>query len=327
MSGISGFGQKKESYAMSKYAIGIDLGGTSCKIGLFTTEGELLAKDSIPTDASGNGEKILPAIAEGILSRLQEKGISKDEIIGAGMGVPGAVTPDGKVNKAVNLGWHTVRPVAQELSDLVGIPVKVANDANVAALGENWKGAGAGLDSMIMVTLGTGIGGGIVIHNQILVGANGAAGEIGHIIVNHDEEEACNCGHHGCIEQYASATGIARVAGRILAKDDTPSALRDLETITAKDVYDAAREGDAKAKEVVDTVGVLLGRFLAVLTNTINPDAIILGGGVSHAGEILLDSIRPTFLEDAFHAIRDTRILIATLGNDAGIYGGARLVL
>lgn len=259
---------------------------------------------------------------------MVEKSLTKEMVEGLGIGVPGPVGKDGVVNRAVNLGWG-VKPVAQELGDLVGLKVRVANDANIAALGESWMGSGKGFDSVIMVTLGTGIGGGIVIDGQILSGAHGAAGEIGHLTVNEQELEACGCGRFGCLEQYASATGIARYARKTLANNEEPSRLREIapEELTAKDIFDVAKEGDRIANEVVENVCRLLASALAKICVVVDPEAVLIGGGVSKAGQILLDAIVEPFQGMAFHACKDTKILLASLGNDAGIYGGVRLIL
>lgn len=313
---------------MKEYGFGADLGGTTCKLGLFQTDGTLLEKWEIVTDTSNHGENILGDIAAAVHAKMVERSLTKEMVEGLGIGVPGPVSKDGVVNRAVNLGWG-VTPVAQQLSKLSGLKVRVANDANVAALGENWMGSGKGFDSIVMVTLGTGIGGGIVIDGQILAGADGAAGEIGHMTVNEQELEACGCGRFGCLEQYASATGIARYARRALAGSEEPSRLREIkaEELTAKDVFDAAKEGDRMASEVVEAVGKLLASALAKICVVVNPEAVLIGGGVSKAGQILLESIAEPFKNMAFHACRDTKILLASLGNDAGIYGGVRLIL
>lgn len=258
---------------------------------------------------------------------MVENDLTKDMVEGIGIGVPGAVDKDGVVNRAVNLGWDIV-PLAEELGKLSGMKVKVGNDANVAALGENWMGSGKGYNSIVMVTLGTGIGGGIIIDGNILTGANGAAGEIGHIVVNEQEIEACNCGHYGCIEQYASATGIVRMAKRALAGTSEDSKLRTFgEAVSAKDVFDCARAGDKVACDVVDQVCGMLGATLAKIGCVVNPDAFIIGGGVSRAGQILIDALQEPFKAQVFHACKDTPIVLATLGNDAGIYGAVRMLL
>ena len=219
---------------MAKYCFGVDIGGTTVKIGLFSEKEELLDKWEIVTRKDEGGSLILSDIAQSLSDKMEEKGITKDDIVGIGLGVPGPITADGTVLKCVNLGWGVFN-VANEVSSLTGIEnVKVGNDANVAALGEMWKGGGKGHKNMVMMTLGTGVGGGIIINGKILAGSNGAAGEIGHLTVNYDEEETCGCGKKGCLEQFASATGIVKEANRLLLKTDKPSKLRDIQYLSAK---------------------------------------------------------------------------------------------
>lgn len=312
---------------MKEYGFGADVGGTTIKMGLFRTDGTLLDKWEIPTDTSNCGEGILQDIADSVHDKMVGKDLTKDMVEGIGIGIPGAVDHNGVVNKAVNLGWGVV-PVKEELENLSGMRVRVGNDANVAALGENWMGSGKGYKSIVMVTLGTGIGGGIIIDGKILIGANGAAGEIGHIVVDEQEAEACNCGHYGCIEQYASATGIARMARKAMADTETESTMRTFgDDISAKNVFDCAKAGDELAHQVVTKVCNMLGATMADIGCVINPDAFVIGGGVSKAGDILLDYLKEPFQKNIFHASRDTRIVLATLGNDAGIYGAMRMLL
>lgn len=313
---------------MKEYGFGVDLGGTTCKLGLFTAKGKLLEKWEIPTDTTNGGANILKDIAGAVHGKMVEKNLTKHQVEGIGIGVPGPVGRGGVVNRCVNLGWGEVS-IEEELGNLAGMKVKAANDANIAALGESWMGSGKGLHSIVMVTLGTGIGGGVVIDGEILTGANGAAGEIGHMIVNEQELEACGCGRYGCIEQYASATGIARLARKRLAGSGEKGVLGEIppEAITAKDVFDAARTGDALAKAVVEEVCELLSSALAKIACVVDPEAFVIGGGVSAAGQILLDYLQEFYINSAFHACRNTRILLAALGNDAGIYGGMRLIL
>lgn len=312
---------------MKEYGFGADLGGTTIKMGLFKTDGTLLDKWEIPTDTSNQGANILQDIASTVHSKMVERELTKDMVEGIGIGVPGAVDSHGVVNKAVNLGWGVI-PVEEELERLSGMKVKAGNDANVAALGENWMGSGKGYDSLVMVTLGTGIGGGIIIDGKIVTGAHGAGGEIGHMIVNEQELEVCNCGHYGCIEQYASATGIARMARRAMATTTSDSKLRVFgDDVTAKDVFDCAREEDKLACEVVTDVCDLLGATLAKIGCVVNPDVFVLGGGVSKAGQILLDYLQEPFRAQVFHAASETPIVLASLGNDAGIYGAVRMIL
>lgn len=311
---------------MKKYGFGVDIGGTTIKMGFFETNGKLIDKWEIKTDTTNNGENILSDVAKAIDNKLAQEAISRDQVQGIGIGVPGPVCESSVVNRCVNLGWGVVN-VAEELSSLTGLDVKVGNDANVAALGEMWQGGAKGCKDVVMVTLGTGVGGGIIVDGKIVAGFNGAGGEIGHITVNPDEIEACNCGKYGCLEQYTSATGIVRMAKRKMAKSADETSLRKLENITAKDIFDAAKEGDELAKELVDELGEILGSALSNIACVVNPEAIVIGGGVSKAGAILIDTIQEHFQENAFFACRETRFELATLGNDAGIYGCAALVI
>ena len=308
-----------------KYCFGVDIGGTTVKIGLFTTEGELLEKWEIKTRTENHGEAILPDVAESLQNKMQEKNIRKSEVDGIGIGIPAPVMEDGVVQKTANLGWG-YKEVTREMKELTGLPVAAGNDANMAALGEMWLGAGKGQKNVIMVTLGTGVGGGIIVNGKPLVGSHGAGGEIGHFCVNEEETETCGCGNTGCLEQYASATGISRLARRRLERDDSPSSLRGSE-ISAKAVFDALKEGDAVAKEIVEEFGSYLGHALAAIAVITDPSVIVIGGGVSKAGEILLEYVEKYFHEKAFFANQDTRFVLAQLGNDAGICGAAKLIL
>ena len=314
---------------MAKYGFGLDLGGTTCKCGLFTNEGELLDKWEVPTDTSNGGVNILKNLAAAVKEKMAEKNISADDVSGVGIGIPGPVSGDGVVNRCVNLGWGVFN-VEKEFSDeLGGIKVKAGNDANVAALGEAWMGAAKEYSSSVMVTLGTGVGGGVIINDEIITGAAGAAGEIGHIRVNYTEEMTCGCGNHGCLEQYCSATGIARLAKIRLAMNEDESGLRAIPTeiIDAKAVFDEAKKGDVVAKEVVKRACEYLAQGLQVISAVVNPEAFVIGGGVSKAGQILIDEVEYRFNQIAFHGCRNTKIILATLGNDAGIYGAMKLIL
>lgn len=312
---------------MKTYAFGVDIGGTTIKMGLFTTDGNLLNTWEISTRTQENGKYILSDIAETVEDKLIEKGISRLDVEGIGMGVPGPISPDGVVLKCVNLGWGIFN-VEQELGKMIGFKVKAANDANVAALGEMWQGGGKGYKDIVMVTLGTGVGGGIIIHGHILAGINGAAGEIGHLPMRDDETETCGCGKKGCLEQYASATGIMRITRKYLREHtETETALKNMPEFTSKDIFDLAKKGDKVALLMVDEVGILLGKALASIACVVNPEAFVIGGGMSKAGEILLESIRKHYTEYAFHAACNTVFKQAELSNNAGIYGGVRLVL
>lgn len=311
---------------MAKYCFGVDVGGTTVKLGFFDTEGNLLEKWEIPTRTEDNGKEILPDIAASILDKIKEREVDRTEIIGVGIGTPGPVDGEGTVYNAVNLGWGTFS-VKNVLQSLLNIPVEAGNDANVAALGEMWKGGGQGHKNLVAVTLGTGVGGGIIVNGKILSGATGAAGEIGHIHVMDGEEEACNCGNHGCLEQYTSATGIVRLAKRRLAADDKPSVLRTYENFSAKTVWDAVKNGDGLAIEVAEQFGEILGKALADIAGVVNTEIFVIGGGVSKAGPILLDYIQKNYTPYVFEGSRGALFALATLGNDAGIYGAARMVL
>ena len=276
---------------MASYVFGVDIGGTTVKIGLFSAEGELLDKWEITTRTDDGGAYILSDIADSVKAKMAERSIDKADVIGVGMGVPGPVKEDGTVIKCVNLGWGVFN-AAEELSGLLDMKVKVGNDANMAALGEMWQGGGKGHENIVMVTLGTGVGGGIILGGKMLAGTNGAGGEIGHMTMDINETDVCNCGKRGCLEQYASATGIVRLANKALNDTDRPSKLREVQYISAKEIFDAAKSGD-----------------------------------VSRAGQIILDVTEKYFKQYAFHACRSTRFELAVLGNDAGMYGGARAVL
>lgn len=311
---------------MKKYAFGVDIGGTTCKIGFFETSGKLLDKWEIKTNTENNGESILSDVAKAVDNKLAQEGISKDDVQGIGVGVPGPVDSEGVVHRCVNLGWGVV-DVANELGTLTGMKVEVGNDANVAALGEMWQGGAKGCKDVVMVTLGTGVGGGIIVNGKVVAGFNGAGGEIGHITVNHDEIEACNCGQYGCLEQYTSATGIVRVAKRKLAKTTEETSLRTFEPLTAKDVFDEAKAGDEVALGLVDEVCGILGSTLSNIACVVNPEVIVIGGGVSKAGDILIENIQKHYIETAFLSCRDTKFALAGLGNDAGMYGCVEMLL
>lgn len=311
---------------MSKYAFGVDVGGTTCKLGFFKADGALLDKWEIPTNTENGGASILEDVACAIESKLTEKALDRQAVLGVGLGVPGPVLEDGTVKKCVNLGWDVFN-ASRILGSRLGVPVKVGNDANVAALGEMWQGGGKGYQNVVMLTLGTGVGGGIVIGGNILAGANGAAGEIGHLKMRDDERELCGCGGHGCLEQYASATGIVRLARKRLESDPTHTVLRDRPELSAKAVADAAAAGDAVALELIEELGRMLGTAIANVTCIVNPEMVVIGGGVSKAGAILLNAVEKSFRDRAFHACAGTKFSLAELGNDAGIYGCVKLML
>ena len=297
---------------MGKYIYGVDIGGTTVKMGLFDGNGDMLEKWEIVTRKDNNGSEILPDVAKSIKEKNEEKGISAEDILGIGIGVPGPITEDGRVLKCANLGWE-VFSVADEVSKLTGVEkVKVGNDANVAALGEQWRGGGRGFDNIVMVTLGTGVGGGIIQSGKILTGTNGAAGEIGHIKVNPLETRTCGCGCKGCLEQYASATGIMRRAKELLEETDKDSYMRQFENVTGKEIFDAYKEGDELGTQVA---------------SVIDSDAFVIGGGVSKNGPVVIDVVKEEYEKNVLFALKGKEFRIAELGNDAGMYGAVRMVL
>lgn len=311
---------------MANYVFGVDVGGTTVKLGLFDISGNLLEKWEIPTRTENGGVNILPDVAASVQAKMEEKAIKKDDVAGVGIGAPGPVDGRGIIHKAVNLGWSEMN-LKKELSELLGgMQVEGGNDANVAALGEMWKGGGQGHKDLVAVTLGTGVGGGIIINGKVVTGCNGSGGEIGHIHVEDNETEECGCGNFGCLEEYASATGITRLANRQLKACDKDSVLRQGK-VSAKTVFDAVKAGDELAIEVAKQFGEYLGKGLGVIAGVVNPEVFVIGGGVSKAGEVLFDYIRPPFERTVFHGCKDTKFVLATLGNDAGIYGAAKLVL
>lgn len=308
-----------------KYCFGVDIGGTTVKIGLFKTDGELVDKWEIKTHTENQGEAVLPDIAASLKEKMQEREMDTAQVSGIGIGLPAPVDENGIVKNSANIGWG-YKEVTREMEELTGMKVASGNDANVAALGEMWLGAGRGHKNLIMVTLGTGVGGGIIVNGQPLIGAHGAGGEIGHLCMNYEESEVCGCGNKGCLEMYASATGVVRLAGRRLGADDSPSSLREGE-LSAKAVFDALKEGDPVAGEIVEEFASYLGHGLANIAAVTDPSVIVIGGGVSKAGSILLGYIEKYFQEKAFFANKDTKFVLAELGNDAGICGAAKLIL
>lgn len=315
-----------------KWLIGVDLGGTTTKLAFISLYGEILHKWEIPTDVSGEGKSITVNIAKAIDVKLEELGHSKSEVVGIGMGAPGPVDlPTGVIFEAVNLGWREPYPLKDLLEVETSLPAVIDNDANCAALGEMWKGAGNGAKDLVCVTLGTGVGGGVIANGDIVHGVSGAAGEIGHITAAAVGGAPCNCGKSGCLETIASATGIVRLAHEELrtapASGELAEIYKETGCLTAKNVFDAARKNDENALKVIDTVALYLGIALANIANTLNPEKIVLGGGVSKAGDILLNPVKEQFLKNAFPRVaKSTEISIATLGNDAGVIGAAWLV-
>ncbi len=309
-----------------KYGFGVDLGGTTVKIAWFDEAGTLLQKWEIPTDLSDRGKNILPDIARSILAFLGENNIPKGDVLGVGIGVPGPVDKDNVVNRCENLKWG-VFDVAQAITDLTGFPAKAGNDATVAALGEYWKGGGAAYENMILVTLGTGVGGGIILGGKPVYGTTGAAGEIGHMVLKRGETLPCGCGKFGCAEQYCSATGIVRTAKEYLQTHNTDSVLSGSEKLTCKAVFDAAGNGDEAALKILEIVYDDLAMLVANLCNTLDPQIVLFGGGVSKAGNVLLEGVGKHLPKYIFHACAHAKLGLATLGNDAGAYGAFKLIL
>lgn len=317
---------------LEKKLIGIDLGGTTIKFAILTTEGHIQTKWSLETDVTEKGSKIVPAIIESINHHINLYDMNKEDFLGIGMGSPGNVNhAEGTVIGAYNLNWKTLQNVKQLVEQGTGIPFFIDNDANVAALGEQWIGAGNNEPDVVFITLGTGVGGGIILNGELLHGATGAAGEIGHIVVEPGGFD-CTCGNNGCLETVASATGVVRLARTMTEEYAGDSSLKDSidngYSVDAKTVFDAARDGDDFAIRVVDKVCDYLALASGNIANMLNPSTIVIGGGVSRAGEFLADKIRQRFVTYAFPPIyKNTKIKIAELGNDAGVIGASSLVL
>ena len=308
-----------------KFCFGVDIGGTSVKMGLFQENGKLIEKWAVKTRTEREGEQILPDVAASIRRKMKEYGLLTIDVRGIGVGIPAPVREDGIVRGTANLGWK-YKEVKKELEALTGITVKTGNDANMAALGEMWLGAGRGHENLIMVTLGTGVGGAVIFDGKCVSGGHGAAGEIGHICVNEKETRSCGCGRKGCLEQYASATGIARLAQERLKQERSGSILKEND-VNAKRVFDAVKAGDIIAKMIAEEFGRYLGHALANIAAVCDPTIIVIGGGVSKAGKVLLPYIEKPFREKVFFANEATEFALAELANDAGICGAAKLVL
>lgn len=309
---------------MRNYAFGIDVGGTTIKFGLFK-EGVLQEKWNIPTPSKDGGKFMVKGISDSLKSKMAEHKIEAADVIGAGVGVPGAVHSGGYLEPCVNINGWGGSGLEDSFEGECGFPFKLVNDANAAGLGEMREGGGKGHKNVIFVTLGTGVGGGIIIDGILNAGAHGCGGEIGHIHVKDDEERSCGCGHHGCLEQYASATGIVASAKMYLESHDEKTKLRDMPDFECADIFNLAKEGDVVCFQLVNDMTTLLGKVLAGLACSVNPEVIVIGGGVSKAGDILLDGIKDTFRKYAFASSVNTEIVLAQLGNDAGIYGGLEM--
>lgn len=315
-----------------KWIVGVDLGGTTTKLAFVKEDGELIHQWEIDTDNSESGKNILKNISDSINHQLETLKKKKDILLGIGIGAPGAVDiKKGIIYEAVNLGWENNMPVVQILEEMTGLPVEIDNDANCAALGEMWKGAGQGAKDLVCITLGTGVGGGIIINGQIVHGVKGAAGEIGHITIIPENGAPCNCGRSGCLETVASATGVARLANKAVHTYTKHSLLKEIYVknghVSSKDVFDCAKVNDELAKEIVNEVAFYLGLTLANIGNALNPDKIVIGGGVSKAGDLLLVPLESYFKKFTFTPVaQSTSIHLATLGNNAGVFGAAWLI-
>ncbi|MDO4432684.1 MAG: ROK family glucokinase [Aerococcaceae bacterium] len=317
---------------MAKKILGIDLGGTSVKMAIISSEGEILEKWTIATNILEDGSHIVPDMIQSIREHLDRYGLTTADFLGIGMGSPGKVDAHaGTVIGAYNLNWRTLQPVREAFQAAFDVPFFIDNDANVAALGEQWKGAGNNADDVVLFTLGTGVGGGIVTNGQLVRGFGGAAGEVGHITVDTENGFDCTCGKKGCLETVASATGIVNLARQFAEEyvGDSPikAAVDNGDVVTSKDIFEASKAGDFFAEQVVERFAKYLGLAVAHIACTLNPSSIVLGGGVSAAGEYLLEQIKPFYHAYTFPQIREnTQLALATLGNDAGVIGAAQLV-
>ena len=298
--------------------IGIDVGGTSVKIGKFYN-GKLIEDIAIPTDTTNKGANIIPSIIETVKTFA-----TNDQIIGIGVGLPGPVV-EGNLLAAHNLGLENLD--AQQVFEeaFPTVCVRITNDANAATLGEQKKGGGMGYRDLVFVTLGTGIGGGVIIQDHLLEGYSGSAGEIGHVRVDFQNKRKCTCGLYDCVEEYASATGIVKTALEKIAQFQIQTLLTQ-EVLTSKYIFECAKKGDILALQVVEDMVEKLATALSQIANTINPEAFVIGGGVSKAGDFLLDRLQKRFMELAFFSVRDTKFHLAKLGSDAGMYGCCALI-
>ncbi|QRG68287.1 ROK family glucokinase [Brevibacillus choshinensis] len=317
---------------MEQIIVGVDVGGTAIKMALITPAGQLMAKIQEPTPVAQGEDGILQKIAQMTEELLLKHGYSKEQALGIGVGVPGPIdAKNGVVLQAVNLHWRKPVPLRDKLKALTGLPVAVENDANMAALGEMWQGAGQGAKDLVAITLGTGVGGGIIVHGNVVHGINGVGGEIGHITMTPGSGSICNCGKTGCLETYTSATAIIR-EGRLAAQNGTSPVLAAIFAkrgdIKAKDVLDAAVNGDAASLAIVDQVSLYLGLALSHLAILLNPAKVVIGGGVAAAGEFLFSRVRAAFARFVpfTYVVESTQIVAASLGNDAGVYGAGWMI-
>lgn len=318
---------------MEKKIIGIDLGGTSIKFAILTAAGEIQEKWSIKTNILDEGSHIVDDMIAAIKHRMELLGLTADNFLGIGMGSPGVVNRQkGTVVGAYNLNWKTEQPIKEKMEEELGLPFFIDNDANVAALGEQWVGAGANDPDVVFVTLGTGVGGGVVADGNLINGVAGAGGELGHITVDFEDPIQCTCGKAGCLETVASATGIVNLTRRYAEQYAGDARLKQMiddgQDVTAKDVFDLAKEEDELALIVYRNFCRYLGIACANIGSILNPSTIVIGGGVSAAGQFLLDGLNEVFKSNSFPQVASsTRLALADLGNDAGVIGAASLVV
>jgi len=314
---------------MDNILLGIDIGGTTVKIGMVNDDGEIIHKWEIPTTIGDQSHLLVHHIWKSILEQVDSLSLKTTQLCGMGIGAPGFINnKTGIVHEAVNIGWKNYH-LADEFKEISGLPVFVENDANVAALGENWKGGGNHAKHLIAVTLGTGVGGGIITDGAVLTGESGTAGEIGHLTIDPDGYD-CNCGRRGCLETITSATGIVNQAMDVIATNpESKLAIfyKDQGGLTAKDVFSFAHTGDPLSQEIIDHTADVLGRALANTAIITNPSIILIGGGVSKAGDQFIGLIDTYFKNYALKRISENcEVKIAELGNDAGMIGAAYLV-
>lgn len=312
-----------------KYVFGIDVGGTSVKYGIFQEDGRFLERRAHKTKKDEGYEALMVEISKHIKEFCKDYKLNPNQVIGIGMGLPGPVKDFSTITAGVNIVLEKDFNAAKSLEEKTGFPVIVSNDANVAALGEQWQGVGAGRDSLVLITLGTGVGGGIVVDGKILTGANGASGEIGHMpILDKPSDRTCGCGKKTCLELVCSATAIKATVDQTLAASDVPSTLRNYNGhYDTRAVFMAAENGDRVAEEIVDFTGYYLGKACAIIAIILDPEIIAIGGGVSNGGKLLLKSTRESYKAHVFRVMEDTPIVLASLANNAGIYGAAKMML
>lgn len=309
-----------------KVFFGIDIGGTQIKFGVFSEKAKLLQKWSVKTDLSEAGSRIIPQVGKEVRNWLQKQGLTEKSVNGIGLGIPGPVDEKGYVRTCVNLNWHDFYPAIELGKEFPDAVITAGNDANVAALGEYMQGAGKRYSSAMLITIGTGIGGGIILNGKIVSGAHGIAGEIGHITTDSEATGACNCGNTGCVDHIASATGIARRMKELLAQNKENHALRGKD-FTAKDVCDKAAEGDALCIRCIEQCMEPLGKAMAFFSHAFDPQVFIIGGGVSRAGDIILEPLRKFYQKNLYLIREGADIRTAQLGNDAGMIGSCMMAM